>query len=646
MGCCYSVTRRGGKPPPTPSKWEPLEKRSCTDIIPLAFFVLFFTGMILITVFSIMNGAAARLIYGYDSYGNICNQVNKKIVDSDKSGLDLAGLKYVFFMDPIDPHTSLEICVKQCPDKPLKTVDDVIQFYKDTGTKLCDYDVDPKDYHSQDWGKMGPCPRLQVRDSSSILFRCVPNDLPNFLSDVFEVIYNVDTINLILRDIYMSRYAIVGLCFLAVLVAFLIVLLIRFLASLVVYIILVLVSVASIVGTGLLWWTYADPSGIEALNIKLNKSNDSEAFLWYSIMATVLTVVLLLLILIMRKRVAITVDLFYEAGKCMSHLPCLLMQPFWTFIVLLLFWMCWVVIFGFLATSGTPYLEDAHTGWVRYNETSFVKYSWWYHIIGLIWISEFILACQQMVIAGSIVTWYFCRDKSELGNPIISSIARLIANHLGTCALGSFIITLVKIPRCILMYIHHQIKDSKNMVAKFMVKCCICCLYIFEKCLKYLNYNAYTLVAVNGTHFCKSACDAVSTLMSNALRVVAINSVGTFVLFLGKLVVMAVTGGIGAVVVMKFHPNLNYIAAPVGIVVVFSYLIAHCFLSIYEMAIDTLLLCFCEDCRVNDGTPGKEYFMSKSLMAYVKKSTRELDELDGKKPKGAEGVPLNNETVI
>ena len=72
--------------------------------------------------------------------------------------------------------------------------------------------------------------------------------------------------------------------------------------------------------------------------------------------------------------------------------------------------------------------------------------------------------------------------------------------------------------------------------------------------------------------------------------------------------------GVCGVLVIRYHPNVHYVAVPVGMVAVFAYLTAHCFLSIYEMVIDTLLLCFCEDSRVNDGTPGKEYFMPKSLM--------------------------------
>lgn len=48
--------------------------------------------------------------------------------------------------------------------------------------------------------------------------------------------------------------------------------------------------------------------------------------------------------------------------------------------------------------------------------------------------------------------------------PIISSMARTIRYHLGTLAKGSFIITLVKIPRLILTYIHSQLKGKVSHV--------------------------------------------------------------------------------------------------------------------------------------------------------------------------------------
>ena len=44
---------------------------------------------------------------------------------------------------------------------------------------------------------------------------------------------------------------------------------------------------------------------------------------------------------------------------------------------------------------------------MEYTDSTWVKYMWWVYIIGLIWISEFITACQTMVISGAVAHWYF-----------------------------------------------------------------------------------------------------------------------------------------------------------------------------------------------------------------------------------------------
>ena len=47
--------------------------------------------------------------------------------------------------------------------------------------------------------------------------------------------------------------------------------------------------------------------------------------------------------------------------------------------------------------------------------------------------------------------------------------------------------------------------------------------------------------AIYGVNFCSGARKAFATLANNILRVAALNSVGTFVLFLGKLAVVIAT---------------------------------------------------------------------------------------------------------
>ncbi|KAF2982610.1 hypothetical protein EK904_010237 [Melospiza melodia maxima] len=369
----------------------------------------------------------------------------------------------------------------------------------------------------------------------------------------------------------------------------------------------------SLGGTGVLWWLYAKQRmSAGALETQIAKDN-LQALLIYAIAATVFTVVLFLIMLIMRKRVALTIALFHVAGKVFIHLPLLVFQPFWTFFVLILFWTYWITVLLFLGTTGSPVPNEE--GFVEFRMAGPLKYMWWYHVVGLIWISEFILACQQMTVAGAVVTYYFTREKRNLPfTPILASVNRLVCYHLGTVAKGSFIITLVKIPRMILMYIHTQLKGK----------------------------NAYTATAINSTNFCTSAKDAFVILVENALRVAAINTVGDFMLFLGKVLIVCSTG-LAGIMLLNYQRDYTIWVLPLIIVCLFAFLVAHCFLSIYEMVVDVLFLCFAIDTKYNDGSPGREFYMDKVLMEFVENSKKSMKEAG--RGGGAEGRELKPMTA-
>lgn len=59
--------------------------------------------------------------------------------------------------------------------------------------------------------------------------------------------------------------------------------------------------------------------------------------------------------------------------------------------------------------------------------------------------------------------------------------------------------------------------------------------------MKFVNYNAYTIIAIEGKSFCTSAQKAFSLIVDNSLRVATINTVGDFMLFLAKISVTALT---------------------------------------------------------------------------------------------------------
>uniref|UniRef100_A0A672PGH7 Choline transporter-like protein n=1 Tax=Sinocyclocheilus grahami TaxID=75366 RepID=A0A672PGH7_SINGR len=601
MGCCGSAER-------PKREWKPLEDRSCTDLPWFLLFTLFLVGMCGICGFTIATGGAARLVFGYDSYGNTCGQRNEPIEGVRLSGLDHTDRKFVFFLDPCNIDIiqrkikSMALCVSQCPTEELATYYDLKRFAMINGSELCSYEL-PGHKYPQLPERFEKCPKLPVPESKAlpVFNRCTPVDIScyaKFAEAVVTFVSDNSMLNRLIAGVAASKEIIVGLCLLALVLSMILMVIIRYISAVLVWILTALVVLGSL-GKSAFSALFSPP--------KLRMASG----------------ILLLLMLFMRKRVALTIALFHVAGKVFIHLPLLALQPFCTFLALSLFWVYWIMVLLFLGTTGNPE-KNEDTGLVEFRLTGALQYMTWYHAVGLIWISEFILACQQMTVAGAVVTYYFTRDKTKLPvTPILSSVLRLVRYHLGTVAKGSFIITLVKIPRLILMYIHNQLKGK---VGRQLT--CICCLWCLEKCLNYLNQNAYAATAINSTSFCNSARDAFMILVENALRVATINTIGDFVLFLGKILIMTCTAFAG-VLALNYQRDYTEWVLPLIIVCLFAFLVAHCFLSIFEIVVDVLFLCFAIDTKYNNGTPGREFYMDKALMFIVIK--KKLRKNDGNK---------------
>jgi hypothetical protein len=77
------------------------------------------------------------------------------------------------------------------------------------------------------------------------------------------------------------------------------------------------------------------------------------------------------------------------------------------------------------------------------------------------------------------------------------------------------------------------------------------------------------------------------------------------------------------------HPELQFPALVVVVICFFSYFIAATFIAVYRMAIDTLLICFCEDSTHNAG----EHFMSDRLSKFMSaEEQRSKDQMTEKRP--------------
>ncbi|KAB0801961.1 hypothetical protein PPYR_04147 [Photinus pyralis] len=214
MGCCTSK--------PTTSYDEKGGDRGCTDVFWLLVYILFWTLMILVAAFSFVYGNPLRIVNGYDSFGNICGTKNNKYVGSlELSGRDMTGKPYLLYYDIRELKLCLKICVKECPNRNIRDMDELYTYYLQTHNDICKYDFDYNSlrYISDKSGfgtTFGPCPK-SVYDSEPILNRCVPKLLGDVtvgvLSGFYDLLNSWDTMEQILGDLYNSWHQILGLVF-------------------------------------------------------------------------------------------------------------------------------------------------------------------------------------------------------------------------------------------------------------------------------------------------------------------------------------------------------------------------------------------------------------------------------------------------
>uniref|UniRef100_A0A7S1SUR8 Choline transporter-like protein n=1 Tax=Tetraselmis chuii TaxID=63592 RepID=A0A7S1SUR8_9CHLO len=266
-----------------------------------------------------------------------------------------------------------------------------------------------------------------------------------------------------------------------------------------------------------------------------------------------------------------------------------------------------------------------------------LQYLGLYHLFGLLWTLQFISGYGQVVLAGSIANFYwYSGDKSKMPTfPICKAMANA-TKALGSIALGSLIIAVIQFIRFILEYVDRKTKELQGGSAalKYLISCLKCCAWCLEKIMKFINRNAYIIVGVKGTNYCSSAIRAASLLIANVLRLAAVNTVGDFLIFLAKLTVVGACGvaaffisGVQFFTDPVAHPD-TYLSSPlvpiIGSVLCAAF-VASLFFQVYEMAADTVLLCFCEDCETN----GDPKYAPKLLMKAIGASP-DTAEGDGK----------------
>ncbi|KAK3735707.1 hypothetical protein QZH41_010152 [Actinostola sp. cb2023] len=459
----------------------------------------------------------------------------------------------------------------------------------------------------------------------------------------------------VIADVQASWYWILGGLGIAMVASFIYILVMRWIAGLIVW--LTTYAVLTLIGFSVYYsWTQytllkSNANATSSVDIVLfgldQYTNSVDTWYYLTIILGIILGILVLLLLALRKRIQIAIALIKESSKAITNMVFSLFFPLIPWLLQLILFGWFVSVLAFLVTAGSanystvdnngtikspcdftqvsyPKISPPRHGtnvrnqaeitavsnkygvlnndttckFINFNDNNHIFRMQIYHLFGWFWIMNFIIALGQCVLAGAFASYYWAYDKKNdvPTFPVAASFYRTLRYHTGSLAFGSLIIAIVQLIRASLEYIDHQLNGSPGQqgeIAKYIMKCLKCCFWCLEKFLKFLNKNAYIEVAVYGKNFCISAKNAFFLLMRNILRVVVLDKVTDFILFLGQLSITFGVG-VGSFYWFKRQANLNYYLAPVFIIVIGSYVISSAFFSVYNMAIDTVFLCFCE----------------------------------------------------
>ncbi|XP_031231789.1 choline transporter-like protein 5 isoform X5 [Mastomys coucha] len=488
----------------------------------------------------------------------------------------------------------------------------------------------------------------------------------NGISDVI----NARTIGLKLLEDYLTswKWILLGLT-VAMALSWIFLILLRFTAGFLFW--FFIFGVLGIIGYGI-WYCFVEYISIQEkprsafwmYNFRIQRLNMFFHLkeTWFSMMIIlfIIEVIIIIVLIFLRTRIRVAIILLKEGSKAIGYLPSALLYPVLTFILLSICISYWAVTAVFLATSGEPIFkvmvpegqciyEDEVCDPEIFPKTIIPKdcpgascnFAFYggrnmyhdyiltfqiYNLFGFLWLINFVIALGQCALAGAFASYYWAMRKPEdiPKYPLFTAFGRAVRYHTGSLAFGSLILASVQLFKAIIEYLDRRLKKAQNSLAQFLQCCLQCCFWCLEKMVKFLNRNAYIMIALYGKNFCESTRDAFYLLMRNILKVTVTDEVTYFVLLLGKVLVSGIVGVLAFLlfterlqVIVEGPTTLNYYWVPFLTLVFGSYMIAHGFFSVYSMCVETIFICFLEDLERNEGSYSRPFFSTPTLMKIL-----------------------------
>lgn len=165
-----------------------------------------------------------------------------------------------------------------------------------------------------------------------------------------------------------------------------------------------------------------------------------------------------------------------------------------------------------------------------------------------------------------------------------------------------------------------------NPCTKCLICCLRCCIWCLDYCVKFITKNAYIQIALTNKNFCSAAWATFCLIVRNAARFSIITGIGAILMFVGKALIILLSGWIAYLILMNssMKDKIYSPVFPVIVVVIIAYLIASIFLSVYSFSSTAILHAFLLDEEVKGNRAPK------SLQNFIERN----DKMNAKKGKG------------
>jgi solute carrier family 44 protein 1 (choline transporter-like protein) len=311
-----------------------------------------------------------------------------------------------------------------------------------------------------------------------------------------------------------------------------------------------------------------------------------------------LAALLTLLIIFLRKKIALTCAMIKEACRGVQHNTMLFPALVIIVVAFLAFAAFWVSSFVYLWSIPDDSVPvDTKVG-PQFNER--VRNLMLYQVFAFFWVTAFLSAVYQHVVAGSVSGWYFSRDVMAANKPretAFSSLFHAVTTSFGSLAFGSLVLAFIQFLNFLL-----ELSKKSNTKNRFLV-CLInglqCLLGCIQGIVQYINKFAYIHVAMHGYSFCKAARECFDLISRNFFSAVIMDTITGFVLFVGKALFTALCTIITIGILDAQDRPLTSVTLALTVIISFSVL--HIVSHVIGVSVDTVFVCYLEDLEMNKG---------------------------------------------